>query len=116
MEESSRAIQAFEYYYDLGTGRSLVKLHEWYQSTIESRLQNGEKIPALSTLRKWSDAFEWPKRCKERDAKEIAERLGKERKKKLEKLDKLNEAQAEVAQNLWVKTAKLLLKRIEEEN
>ena len=67
MQETNRARQAFEDYYNMGPARSIHKLLALYQTQPETR-----PTKHISTLKSWSTHHGWQDRVAERD-KEIAD-------------------------------------------
>lgn len=63
MLETNKASQAFEDYFNLGPGRSLAKLVQSYGEA------GAKSVPTkhLATLEKWSSAFRWQERIRERE-------------------------------------------------
>lgn len=62
MKETNKARSAFEDYYNMGPGRSLVKLMEQYRT-------NTKAVPTkhISRLKVWSTGHGWQERVKRRD-------------------------------------------------
>lgn len=77
--ETPDALQAFEDYWGMGDGRSLLKLASLYRS----RSVSGEDVPTqrLPTLVTWSSKHGWQERVKARIAAE-AERVADEERKR----------------------------------
>jgi hypothetical protein len=71
MKETLRHQEAFNYYYSLGSDRSLSKLRGKLKS-----LKSPYDVPSLKSLQRWSKEFNWQQRIKERDAK-ISQQLNK---------------------------------------
>lgn len=63
MRETAKALKAFEDYFNLGPGRSLAKLAQSYGDP------RARSVPTkhLATLEKWSSAFRWQERVRERE-------------------------------------------------
>lgn len=55
-KESALMLKAFEYYYKLGTERSLAKVQRKFSKSV-------------TAVAMWSKAFKWPERCNEMDRK-----------------------------------------------
>jgi hypothetical protein len=113
MEESPRAIDAFNEYYQMGPDRSLPNLHELYKNRAENAPKNRKiKVPALTTLKLWSTTFNWQKRIFDLEKSSVDEEIAAKRAKKLENAEKVDEEQAAVSRGLWIEAAKLLSERI----
>jgi hypothetical protein len=71
MEETPRALRAFEDYYNSGATRSLRKLAELYRA----RSAEGEEVPTrhFETLAQWSRAHNWQARVKKRAQEDAAQ-------------------------------------------
>ncbi len=82
----------------MGPGRSLRKL-------IEQRVHNGSKASTrLATLAQWSSWYHWQDYVKDYDAAQLAEK----QRKAAEAIDRLNEAQAKMAQDASMRVFKRL--------
>lgn len=70
MDETPRALRAFEDYYNSGATRSLRKLAEFYRA----RSAEGEEVPTrhFETLAQWSRAHNWQDRVKKRTQEDAA--------------------------------------------
>lgn len=118
MEETSRALDAFSTYYEMGVNRSLPTLHDLYNERAAKAPKKGKrsKVPALTTLKLWSTTFHWQQRILELDKERISEETVAKKLKKLKAAEETDEEQASIARGLWIKTAKLLTKRLENED
>lgn len=118
MEETSRALEAFSTYYEMGVNRSLPTLHELYKERAKNEPKKGKrsKIPALTTLKLWSTTFNWQQRILELDKVAIDEETVAKRNKKLKAAEKADDDQATASRALWVKATELLIERIEQKD
>ena len=65
MKESLRHREAFELYYSMGEGRSLVGLLE--KMKLLRNQNSAEWVSSITTLKRWSKAFNWQERLLQRD-------------------------------------------------
>lgn len=77
MAETTRALQAFEDFWELGDRRSLAKLLDKYRREAKAGLDVPTK--RMATLGQWSTDHNWQARAKERTAQELAERRERHR-------------------------------------
>lgn len=103
--ETPAALQAFEDYWSLGNGRSIVKLVEHRQKVGK----NSVNFSATKRLfEKWSDKFNWQERIKARIQEQADQIRAKEQEALLARRAKVQEDDWELAEQLREKARKML--------
>lgn len=107
--ETSLALEAFQNYCLLGTGRSLEKLREWYKKRAEDVLRTHQKtisVPALTTLKVWSVTHNWQTHVGQYDEEQREEK----RRKHQEAVNQMNERHVQIGMSTQLKMVKLIEK------
>lgn len=104
MRETTRHRLAFDAYVDLGAGRSIERLHAHLAAQAE--VLEGQKVPVLRTLYRWSKELGWQRRCDEIER----EARARQRRANVERVSEIYERQAREGQVLqqeglrWLRT------------
>lgn len=116
MRESPEAARAFEAYYDLGDGRSLVLLAQKRLEEIRTRQEHAKSTPKEATLvrqfKDWSTEHKWQERVISRD-REKAEAKRKKREAEIDKMDDRQAAIGTTQQATAIKIIQDLIKKDE---